>query len=40
MIGVGDGLLHHAQIQGRKITRPALRLALTSAMASRNCSSG
>jgi hypothetical protein len=40
MIGVGGGLFQHARFQGRRMTRPALRLAVTSAMASRNCSKG
>jgi hypothetical protein len=40
MIGMGRGVFHLAQLQGRRITRPALRLAVTSFIASRNCSKG
>jgi hypothetical protein len=40
VIGMGGGGFHRAQRQGRRITRPALRLAETSSIASRNCSKG
>jgi hypothetical protein len=40
MIGMGGGLFHLIWLQGRRITRPALRRVETSAIASRNCSKG